>query len=97
MKPGDLVCLKAMTPSSSADVVVSWTRPLGTEDEIFPLDENNSEKTYPVGTVVVFLQKSEKQMKKKDFDWSFSWILVEGQVGWVWDEELAELPQGETK
>ena len=93
MKPGDLVRLKRALGSNADDVCVSFSRPVwvvpgpggagdveGSEDD---------ESFYPVGTVAVFLDTKQRAGMK----WNISFILLEGRVGWVWEEELEELPQ----
>lgn len=94
MKPGDLVRLKPMQTATglhiqtaTGDIVVSWSRPVVGAGDV---EESEDDETlYPVGTVAVFLDTKQRA----GMQWNISWILLEGRVGWVWEEELEELPQ----
>lgn len=87
MKPGDLVRLKQTPMITSDGVCVSFSRPVVGGDDVEGSEED--EASYPVGTAAVFLDTKQRAGMK----WNISWILLEGRVGWVWEEELEELPQ----
>ena len=68
-------------------VRVSFSRPVvGGDDQEGSEDD---EMPYPVGTAAVFLDTKQRAGMK----WNISWILIEGRVGWVWEEEIEKLPQ----
>ena len=88
MKPGDLVRLKHTMMSTWEGVRVSFSRPaVGDADDVEGSEDD--EAPYPVGTVAVFLDTKQRTGMK----WNISWILLEGRVGWVWEEELEEMQQ----
>lgn len=69
-------------------VRVSFSRPaVGDADDVEGSEDD--EAPYPVGTVAVFLDTKQRTGMK----WNISWILLEGRVGWVWEEELEEMQQ----
>jgi hypothetical protein len=87
MKPGDLVRLKQTPMSTREGVRVSFSRPVVGGDDVEGSEDD--EAPYPVGTVAVFLDTKQRTGMK----WNISWILLEGRVGWVWEEELEEMQQ----
>lgn len=86
MKPGDLVRLKHTQMATIEGVRVSFSRPLVGEGDVVEGSEDD-EKPYPAGTAAVFLGTKQRTGMK----WNISWVLIEGRVGWVWEEELEEL------
>ena len=79
MKPGDLVLLKAGSISAGG-VAVSWTPPGGGA-----LDATH----FDTGTPALLLQTDEVEFPRAMRRVSF--ILIGGQMGWVWPGELEPL------
>lgn len=68
-------------------VRVSFSRPVVGGDGVEGFEDD--EASYPVGTAAVFLDTKQRT----GMHWNISWILLEGRVGWVWEEELEEMQQ----
>jgi hypothetical protein len=87
MKAGDIVLLKALNPKMSS-VSVSWETPPLEDGWDEGLPEISNEKWYPTGTPAMFIRVGTRQPRPSGATWSVVWILVEGRLGWVWDEEI---------
>ena len=79
MKPGDLVLLKAGSISAGG-VAVSWTPPGSGALDVTHFD---------TGTPALLLQTDEVEFPRAMRRVSF--ILIGGQMGWVWPEEVEPL------
>lgn len=79
MKPGDLVLLKAGSISAGG-VAVSWTPPGSGGLDVTHFD---------TGTPALLLQTDEVEFPRAMRRVSF--ILIGGQMGWVWPGELEPL------
>jgi hypothetical protein len=92
MKSGDLVVLNSMYPMMER-VAVSWGPGPGSEDSPELLEVSN-EGFYPAGTLAVFIRAdSSSTPRPNGMSWRAAWIMIDGRIGWVWEEEIAAMPQ----
>ena len=92
MKSGDLVVLKSIHPRMER-VAVSWGPGPGSDGPPELLEVSN-EGFYPVGTLAVFIRAdSSSTPRPNGMSWRAVWIMIDGRIGWVWEEEVAPMPQ----
>ena len=87
LKSGDLVRLRQGSTGGGRKerpVIVSWEDPA---DRNF-FSDNRNEVSFPVGTLATLIEIKEYSR----LDLQVAWVLIEGRMGWVWEEEIEPIP-----